>query len=253
MRFPTACRPTAFPGLAAAASTVLISASAAHAGGTILAIQDFDTGFGDSALATYAATDELALDLGDVIALPNTDDMGDTVFLNGVEAFPELGFASTFTNNFDNADGINGDLVGVTNRTSPPAPGGDRPAGFDTGAFGFGITDPDGTLAVTFDPVNVDGFENIQLSIALFISNTTYETSDRFAVTASDASSTVTLFELVGDPVDLDDPLESFAADSAAEIATGGDGFIPLFLDVDGLTGDITFTVSFAAGGETEA
>ena len=60
----------------------------------------------------------------------------------------------------------------------------------------FQFNDGDGRLELTFDPVNVSGFQNRVFSLDYWINSTSYEEGDAFTVTLSDGSERVSVLEL---------------------------------------------------------
>lgn len=86
----------------------------------------------------------------------------------------EMGFTAFYTNTQSSTglyDDNTGDYIGVTNYT------GDVTA-FADGTQGYGLSDTDGMVTVTFDPVTVSTPTTIYFSAKYFIAETGWETSD---------------------------------------------------------------------------
>ncbi len=85
----------------------------------------------------------------------------------------EIGFDAIFisTRVFNTPNGLVNEPIGVLN----PSPG----LPFTDGDQGYGFADNDGTIRVTFDTVDVSGFTESFVSLDVFITATSYETSSQ--------------------------------------------------------------------------
>lgn len=150
---------------------------------------------------------------GDNYVDPNgADNDHDLVNIPGMNSFDydgsgsEIGFDATFINTRDIASGLS-DNVGVTDSYDD---------GFTNGSQGYVLLDTDGTIQVTFDPVNVEGFDQVFLSIDWFIQSSNYEGAVDADPTGSDIFkiSIITDTEDVINIVDVDgDQLEQIYSD----------------------------------------
>ncbi len=139
--------------------------------------------------------------------LSNVD--GSTVMHTSVGG--ELGFRSFFANSNGN-DGVSGDFIGVTNFT------GDVGA-FDDGVQGYEIVDPDGDLTVVLDTVSLAGFDTAEVSVAVFVVDTRYETNDAMRI-----------FAVVDGGVEID----LINLNEAGLDTAGGAGVLTIFTDIVG-------------------
>jgi hypothetical protein len=107
-----------------------------------------------------------------------------------------LGFTSFYSNTRD-AEGLtDSDWVGVTNTTSDFAM-------YPEGAQGFQMSDTDGLMTTTLDPVTLDGHIDPAVSVHLFITETGWETDDRIRIWVTvDGDSEIDLFNRIGPDID---------------------------------------------------
>ncbi len=101
----------------------------------------------------------------------------------------EIGFDAIFIDTRDITSGLS-DNVGVTD---------DYADGFTNGGQGYVLLDTDGTIQVTFDPVNVEGFDQVFLSLDWFIQSSNYEG----AVDADDTGNDIFRITIITDTEDV--------------------------------------------------
>lgn len=176
--------------------SVLAMATAAYA--DTIASTSFEN-LGSSARSDFASTDGNTLPVGTVVALPNTDDDGDTVYLNDSTS-GDLGFSTVWINSQPSSywEGISdGDYLGVTNYSSPVN------GVVADGSFMYQIQDTDGTLRLTFDAVDISMYTDVSVSFDYFIDSTGYEDEDNlFAKIVVDGNDT-TILDITGDDLEL--------------------------------------------------
>ena len=125
---------------------------------------------------TLGATSGLAS--GTVVALPNTDDDGDTVYINSTSsstAAGDIGFSATFTST--GSSGLSNDWVGITDFNGSPT-------GFTgrDGTYAYQLMDTDGTIEVTFDTIDISSYTSVSFSMDYAVKNTGYESADSLQI-----------------------------------------------------------------------
>jgi hypothetical protein len=139
----------------------------------------------------------------------------------------ELGFGSFYSNDLG-ADGVNGDFLGVQSVVGNPGLAVLLPGGvFPDGNQGYEIADPDGTVTVTLDQVDLSGLVASNVLVDMKVANTNFEDGDFIRVfVEGESGQRIELFAAEGDS-GSSDPLDTL----------GGLGqFITLSADLTGWT-----------------
>ncbi len=104
------------------------------------------------------------------------------------DAAGDLGFSAAWFNT-RNLNGVTeGDRLGVRQETflTQPYPDGDR---------GYTISDGEGLIVLTFDPVDVSGYADVTVSVTAFLFTTDYEPEDSLVIEAQTDAGTVALID----------------------------------------------------------
>lgn len=113
--------------------------------------------------STYTDTGNAALDH----PLPNN--AGQPI-LNYTSVGGELGFSSFYFNTRNDVGLTDGDVVGVTSSLA-------LVGSYPDGVHGFRVSDADGKMTVTLDPVDLTGVSSPMVSVQYFLNQTTWETA----------------------------------------------------------------------------
>ncbi|MEM6505637.1 MAG: PEP-CTERM sorting domain-containing protein, partial [Planctomycetota bacterium] len=182
--------------------------------------------------------------------------------LNSEGGSGDLGYSSAFidTRSVDFLSGglSDGDLVGVidfdflqvgTDVFDGAADGRD-------GSNAFALSDIDGTFQITFDEVDLTGFENRFFSILVGVENTGYENEDdlviELEVTTTEGTEVLTVLELLGQSGGLDgvDILGDIVDPEGAEGVFGGLGQILFAIPDNVLTATAILSFGSSSGAE---
>ncbi|AKJ64077.1 hypothetical protein [Kiritimatiella glycovorans] len=127
------------------------------------------------------------IDTGDPLTDHALETHADEPVVNSPALDPELGFTSRYLNTRDSVGLTDGDEVGVTSS----GPGG----GFAEGDQGFVISDTDGTMEVTLDPVDFSGFVTGGVTCRFYAASTGYESDDRLRIDLTDGTASLVLVD----------------------------------------------------------
>lgn len=110
------------------------------------------------------------IDLGSAaVDHPLVNNAGQPI-LNYTSVGGELGFSAFYFNTRNDVGLTDGDTVGVTSSLS-------LVGSYPDGVHGFRISDADGKMTVTLDPVNLTAVSSPMVSVQYFLNDTTWETS----------------------------------------------------------------------------
>jgi hypothetical protein len=140
----------------------------------------------------------------------------------------ELGFSSRYVNSRNSVGLTDGDAVGVTADVGAVG-------AYTHGVQGFQFSDTDGQMILSLDTVDLSGFSNTRLSFDLFVSSTTWETSDSFRAWVDvDGGNELDVFSSLG--LDIND-LGVEGQWTTHEIALGAHGVASLMFALDSNAG----------------
>ncbi|MEM9108543.1 MAG: PEP-CTERM sorting domain-containing protein [Planctomycetota bacterium] len=182
--------------------------------------------------------------------------------LNSEGGSGDLGYSSAFidTRSVDFLSGglSDGDLVGVIDFDflQVGADVFDGTADGRDGSNAFALSDIDGTFQITFDEVDLTGFENRFFSILVGVENTGYENEDdlviELEVTTTEGTEVLTVLELLGQSGGLDgvDILGDIVDPEGAEGVFGGLGQILFAIPDNVLTATAILSFGSSSGAE---
>ena len=165
--------------IATAATAAAVLFAAASASADLIASTSFeneaDLGFYDNDLADGT----LVSGTGETVVLLNSgagvaDDGTVNSTASSVTA-GDLGFSASWVDTRGDVGLSDGDFVGVTTFT------GSGVGSYPDGVQGYQISDSDGLFRLTFSPVDVSAFTDVEVSFQYFLADTGYESDDSFA------------------------------------------------------------------------
>ncbi|MEA2077464.1 MAG: T9SS type A sorting domain-containing protein [Candidatus Marinimicrobia bacterium] len=117
----------------------------------------------------------------------------------------EMGFSAYYTNTRDDVGVTDGDYIGVTTY-SPDA------GAFPDGAQAYQLSDADGKITVTLDPLTVSGATTVYFGAKLFVKDDGYEDTDNIHLWLTvDGTTNVDIFNLSGDAIEAYENIGTWA------------------------------------------
>jgi uncharacterized protein len=109
----------------------------------------------------------------------------------------DLGFDASFANTRGDLWGMtDGVVVGVSNAA-------EFVGSYANGSQGYIMRDPDGKMIVTFAPVNLTSYTNVQFSMQLFVNDTNWEIDDIIKITlALTGAGDISVLDTTGSDID---------------------------------------------------
>ena len=155
----------------------------------------------------------------------------------------DLGFAARFEYENDYSGMTDGADVGVMNTLT-------EVGYYPDGTQGYQIGNTDGIYILTFDPVDLTGWTNVEFSIQLFVNETLWETSDLIAITLNLDGTPFSLLDTTGQDIDyyyLEDqwnefnlPIGDFTSSAVLEVKAWSEATTErFFIDDIQFTGEV--------------
>jgi len=158
----------------------------------IIASQSFELEPTGSQYSSAAADGRVVAD-GAIVDIENND--GQSVVESTAASDGTLGFDATWQNTRNDVGLSDGDFVGVTNFTGTVG-------SYPDGSQGYQLSDADGQFILTFDSVDVSGFDNVTLSLDYFVQETGWESDDAITIEVVTDAGTVTVLNTTGSDID---------------------------------------------------